>query len=111
MLKLIVVFGCNPQSKNLTKPQVHVTQGIEQQFDEAFVVVANHEEIVTENSEAEDEPTIQTTIVSLDGAKGKPEYESDEDVEVDIDGFDNEEQCNNLIPGTRSSPLPSLALL
>ena len=81
------------------KPEVHVTQGMEVQLDETFVV-ANHEEIVHENSVAEDEPIIHTTTVSLGGAKGKPEHESDEDVEVDIDGLDNEEQRNNLIPGT-----------
>ena len=93
-------------------PDVHATQGMEEQFEETFVVV-NHEEIVHENSAAEDEPIIQTTTVSLSGAEGKPEHESDEDVEVDIDGLDHEEQRNNLIPGicTCSSSLSSLSFL
>ena len=94
------------------KPEVHTTQGMEVQFEETFVVV-NHEEIVHENSIAEDEPIIQTTTVSLGGVKRKPEHESDEDVEVDIDGLDHEEQRNNLIPGIRtcSSSLSSLSFM
>ena len=77
------------------KSEETVKQGVGEQCDETFVL-ANVEEVVTENGPSGN--------VSLD-AKEKTEYTSDEDVEVDIDGSDNEEQHNHLIPGKYSFSL------
>ena len=85
------------------KTEIHETQRIQEQCDETFVL-ANVEEIVNDNNLSEDEKTEQCREVSL-GAKEKPECESDEDVEVDIDGSDSEEVNNILIPGKLYSTL------
>lgn len=79
------------------KSDAHVTQGIEEQCDETFVL-ANVEEVVNENGASEDEQTSQTSNVPLGNAQDEPEYKSDEDVEVDIDGSDNEELPGIIIP-------------
>ena len=79
------------------KSDAHVTQGIEEQCDETFAL-ANVEEVVNENGASEDEQTSQTSNVPLGNAQDEPEYKSDEDVEVDIDGSDNEELPGIIIP-------------
>lgn len=98
------IINCIPQNKTIVKPDEHISQGIEEQCDDSFVL-ANIEEVTHENDVPEYEQTRQATIVSLDDTKPTLGYASEEDVEVDIDGSDIEEECNNLIPGTRSYPV------
>ena len=63
-------------------------------------VVANVEEVVSENGVTNDEHDAQCILDVSIGANVVSEcVESDEDIEVDIDGSDGEDFSNTLIPG------------
>lgn len=85
-----------PQNKALAESQ---PQGsIEEQSKDGFAL-ADVENVLNENSVLENEQVIQSTFVSSLVDEERPQTESDEDVEVDIDGSDSEELNTCLIPG------------
>ncbi|XP_068727042.1 deubiquitinase MYSM1-like [Montipora capricornis] len=89
------------KNKNPLKSQEEVSQGIDIQCDDSFVL-ANLEEVTHNRVSTEDGLNNEITAVTLDDSKDNHECESDEDVEVDIDGSDSDEQ-SNLIPGQTAS--------
>jgi len=55
--------------------------------------------VVNEDSVLEDDKVLQNTFGSSIVDKDRPQNESDEDIEVDIDGSDSDEVNPCLIPG------------
>ena len=62
-------------------------------------VVANVEEVVSDNCVTEEDQSCQSSDVFLVSSVNSDCAESDEDIEVDIDGSDSEGDDNSLIPG------------
>ncbi|KAJ7383354.1 Myb-like, SWIRM and MPN domains 1 [Desmophyllum pertusum] len=93
------------RQKNKALVESEATQGsIEDQSKaDTFVVASDVEQVVNENSVSEDEQAVQSTFVSSPVAKDKPQCESDEDIEIDVDGSDSEELNTHLIPGQTTS--------
>ena len=86
-----------PQNKARAESQV-IQENTEEQSKDSLVLAAV-ENVVNENCALEDEQVLQSTFVSSPVDKDRPQNESDEDVEVDIDGSDTEELNACLIPG------------
>ena len=83
--------------------EINETQGIQEQCDEMFVV-ANVEEVVSDNCVTEEDQSCQSSNVFLVSrlSVNSDCAESDEDIEVDIDGSDSEGDDNSLIPGNNN---------
>ena len=83
-----------PQTKALAESQT-IQGTIEEQSKDRLVLA----DVVNHNSVLEDEQVLHSTFVSLPVDKDRAQNESDEDVEVDIDGSDSEDLNACLIPG------------
>lgn len=88
------------QNKSPVTFEINEPQGIQEQCDEMFVV-ANVEEVVSDNCVTEDQ-SCQSSDVFLVSSVNSDCAESDEDIEVDIDGSDSEGDYNTLIPGNNN---------
>ena len=89
------------QNKSPVTFEINETQGIQEQCDEMFVV-ANVEEVVSDNCVTEEDQSCQSSNVFLVSSVNSDCAESDEDIEVDIDGSDSEGDDNSLIPGNNN---------
>ena len=89
------------QNKSPVTFEINETQGIPEQCDEMFVV-ANVEEVVSDNCVTEEDQSCQSSDVFLVSSVNSDCAESDEDIEVDIDGSDSEGDDNSLIPGNNN---------
>ena len=85
------------QTKALTESQV--TQGSTEEKSKDRLALEDVEDVVNENSVSEDEQVIHSAFETSPVNKDRSQNESDEDVEVDIDGSDNDEVNPCLIPG------------
>lgn len=85
-----------PQTKALTESQA--IQGSIEEKSKDRLALADEEDVVNENSVLE-EQVLQSVFVSSPVDKDRPQNESDEDVEVDIDGSESDEVNPCLIPG------------
>jgi len=83
-----------PQTKALAESQA-IQGAIEEQSKDRLVLA----DVVNDNSVLEDEQVLHSTFVSSPVDKYRAQNESDEDVEVDIDGSDSEDLNACLIPG------------
>ena len=89
------------QNKSPVTFEIDETQGIQEQCDEMFVV-ANVEEVVSDNCATEEDQSCQSSDLFLVSSVTSDCAESDEDIEVDIDGSDSEGDDNSLIPGNNN---------
>ena len=97
---MCTVSICIPQNKALEQSQAS-SQESKEELSKDTHAVANEECVVNEDSVLEDvQPTaIQSTFVEASVVDNLQSHESDEDIEVDIDGSDSEEYHKPLIPG------------
>jgi len=90
------------QNKSPVTFEIDETQGIQEQCDEMFVV-ANVEEVVSDNCVTEEDQSYQSSDVFLVSSVNSDCAESDEDIEVDIDGSDSEGDDHFLIQGNNKN--------
>lgn len=86
-----------PQTKALAESQV--MQGTMEEQAKDRLVLADVEDVVDHDSVLENEQVLHSTFLSSPVDKDRAQNESDEDVEVDIDGSDSEDLNACLIPG------------
>ena len=86
-----------PQNKALAESQA-IQGSLEEQCKDR-PVFADVEDVVNEDGVLGSEEVLQPAFASLPVSKDRPQNESDEDVEVDIDGSDSDEVNPYLIPG------------
>ena len=86
-----------PQNKALAESQA-IQGSIEEQSKDRLVF-ADVEDAVNEDGFLGDEKVLPPTFASSPVCKDRLQNESDEDVEVDIDGSDSDEVNPCLIPG------------
>ena len=98
---IVFLYPSFLQNKSPVTFEINETQGIQEQCDEMFVV-ANVEEVVSDNCVTEEDQSCQSSNVFLVSSVNSDCAESDEDIEVDIDGSDSEGDDNSLIPGNNN---------
>ena len=98
---IVFLYPSFLQNKSPVTFEINETQGIQEQCDEMFVV-ANVEEVVSDNCVTEEDQSCQSSDVFLVSSVNSDCAESDEDIEVDIDGSDSEGDDNSLIPGNNN---------